>query len=73
MFCIAAKPQSHQVAPQAHLWCASATVRLARGIVAEPATKARRAEVADAADSPTRGGETAEAARPKNVASRRFN
>ncbi len=28
--------------------------RKARGIVAEPATKARRAEVADGADSPTR-------------------
>jgi hypothetical protein len=27
----------------------------ARGIAAEPATKARRAEVADGADSPTRG------------------
>jgi hypothetical protein len=37
----------------------------ARGIAAEPATKARRAEVADGADSPTRGRETPEAARPK--------
>jgi hypothetical protein len=28
--------------------------RFARGIAAEPATKAQRAEVADGADSPTR-------------------
>jgi hypothetical protein len=50
----------------------------ARGIVAEPATKpptsarsARRGSgrVADGADSPTRGAERAEAARPTNFAS----
>jgi hypothetical protein len=40
--------------------------RAARGIVAEPATKPRSGEVADGADSPTRGCEAAEAARPKN-------
>jgi hypothetical protein len=38
----------------------------ARGIVAEPATKARRAVVADGADSPTRAAEGGEAARPKH-------
>jgi hypothetical protein len=38
----------------------------ARGIVAEPATKARRAEVADGADSPTRATKGGEAARPNN-------
>jgi hypothetical protein len=46
----------------------------ARGIVAEPDTTARRAEVADGADSPTRASgapevRASEAARPTNFAS----